>query len=35
MVEEIESLEEVMKAPRKGWPTFDDFQHGHIREVRR
>jgi SpoVK/Ycf46/Vps4 family AAA+-type ATPase len=26
----IESFDTVMKDPSKGWPTFDDFKHGHV-----
>ncbi|MBE9593272.1 MAG: hypothetical protein IMF19_07305, partial [Proteobacteria bacterium] len=26
----IESFETVMKDPSKGWPTFDDFEHGRV-----
>ena len=26
----IESFDAVMKDSSKGWPTFDDFKHGHV-----
>lgn len=26
----IESFDVVMNDPSKGWPTFDDFKHGHV-----
>jgi hypothetical protein len=29
-IEMIESFDAVMKDSSKGWPTFDDFKHGHV-----